>query len=60
MPIPWFIPIGLGLGYFGSRTAWLMRKAWGGGHRRETFFLVIMAWTPLLIWAIVAITGIDG
>ncbi len=58
MPMPWFIPIGFGLGYFGTHTAWLLRKVWGGGRRAETFALVALAWMPLLCWALVAITGL--
>ena len=58
MPMPWFIPISLGLGFFGTHTAWLMRKVWGGGRRPETFTLLALAWIPLLIWALVAITGV--
>lgn len=58
MPMPWFIPLGAGLGFAGTRTAWLMRKARGGGNRTETWMLVLMAWLPLFIWTVVAITEI--
>lgn len=57
MPMQWFIPIGLGLGFAGTRTAWRIRNGWGRGRRLETMMVAVLAWLPLLIWAIASFSG---
>jgi len=58
LPMPWFIPIGLGVGLAGTRTAILFRRIWGEGRRIEIIALVLMAWVPILIWLIAGFAGI--
>ncbi len=55
--MPWFIPLGAALGLAGSRTAVLLRRARGGGHRAEAWGLAAMAWLPLSLWFLAALIG---
>jgi hypothetical protein len=58
LPMIWFVPLGALLGLAGTRTASQLRKLRGHGHPAEVAALISMAWFPLLVWAIVAFSGI--
>lgn len=53
--MPWFIPLGLGLGLMGTRTAALFRKIWGQGRRRDLVALMLVSWAPLAVWLLAAL-----
>lgn len=56
-PMFWFIPLAIGVGAAGTRTAMLLRKVRGWDRRKETVALVLIAWIPMLVWALAALGG---
>jgi len=57
IPMLWFIPLAIGVGVAGTRTAVLLRKVRGRERRKEIVALVLIAWIPMLVWAIAALRG---
>ncbi len=57
IPMLWFIPLAMGVGVAGTRTAVLLRKVRGRERRKEIVALVLIAWIPMLVWALATLCG---
>lgn len=57
IPMLWFIPLAIGVGVAGTRTALQLRKVRGRERRNEIVALILIAWVPMLAWALAALRG---
>lgn len=55
MVMPWFLPLGVGIGIFGSRTVLGLKRTWGGRWRWDLVLLGLMAWVPVSVWMLVCL-----
>jgi hypothetical protein len=56
LTMPWFFPVGIAMAFFGSRTAVIEKRARGGRWRRDSLFLAVLVWAPLVLWVLACLT----
>lgn len=50
MMMPWFIPLGLGIGLAGTRTSIQARHHLAGRQEASWWLLAVLSWLPFFCW----------